>query len=61
MEDDRTRVGLVSECDLLRGMDEGQDVGQLAATDIMTYDIVTVMEEMPGKDVVHRRQARPLI
>ena len=51
--EDRTLVGLVSECDLLRVMDKGQDLGQLAATDILTHDILTVIEEMPVKDVVH--------
>jgi CBS domain-containing protein len=61
VEDDQTRVGLVSEFDLLRVMDTGHDLSQLAATDILTHDIVTVIEEMPGKDVVHRLQERPLI
>jgi CBS domain-containing protein len=61
VEDDRTRVGLVSEFDLLRVMDTGHDLGQLAATDIMTRDIVTVTEEMSVTAVVHRRQARTLI
>ena len=31
VEEDRTLVGLVSEFDLLRVMDEGKDLGQLAA------------------------------
>jgi CBS domain-containing protein len=58
VEDDRTRVGLVSEFDLLRVMDTGQDLGQLAATDILTHDIVTVIEAMPIKAVVLRLQER---
>jgi len=58
VEEDRKRIGLVGECDLLRVMDEGQDVGQLAARDIMMRDIVTVTEEMPVKDVVHLHQER---
>ena len=60
VEEDQTCVGLVSEFDWLRVMDEDHDLGQLDATDIVTRDIVTVMDEMPVKDVVHRRQARPL-
>ncbi len=44
VEEDRTLVGLVSEFDLLRVMDDGKDLGQLAATDIMTRDVVTVTE-----------------
>lgn len=61
VEEDRTLVGLVSEFDLLRVMDEGKDLGQLAATDIMTRDVVTVTEEMPVKDVVHLLQERHLL
>jgi CBS domain-containing protein len=61
VEEDRTLVGLVSEFDLLRVMDEGKDLGELAATDIMTRDVVTVTEEMPVKDVVHLLQERHLI
>lgn len=61
VEEDRTLVGLVSEFDLLRVMDEGQDIGQLAATDIMTRDVVTVTEEMPVKEVVHLLQERHLL
>ncbi len=61
VEEDRTLVGLVSEFDLLRVMDEGKDLGQLAATDIMTRDVVTVTEEMLVKDVVHLLQERHLI
>ena len=56
-----TLVGLVSEFDLLRVMDAGKDLGQLAATDIMTRDVVTVTEEMLVKDVVHLLQERHLI
>ncbi|MDP3091433.1 MAG: CBS domain-containing protein [Nitrospira sp.] len=61
VEEDRTLVGLVSEFDLLRVMDEGNDLGRLAATDIMTRDVVTVTEEMPVKDVVRLLQERHLL
>jgi CBS domain-containing protein len=61
VEEDRTLVGLVSEFDLLRVMDEGKDLGQLAATDIMTRDVVTVSEELPVKEVVHLLQERHLL
>ena len=61
VEEDQALVGLVSEFDLLRVMDEGKDLGQLAATDIMTRDVITVTEEMPVKDVVHLLQERHLI
>jgi CBS domain-containing protein len=61
VEEDRTLLGLVSEFDLLRVMDEGKDLRQLTATDIMTRDVVTVTQEMPVKDLVHLLQARHLI
>ncbi|MCC6967832.1 MAG: CBS domain-containing protein [Nitrospira sp.] len=61
VEEDRTLVGLVSEFDLLRVMDEGKDLGQLTATDIMTRDVVTVTEEMPVKEVIHLLQERHLL
>ena len=61
VEEDRTLVGLVGEFDLLRVMDEGKDLAELAATDIMTRDVVTITEEMLVKDVVHLLQERHLI
>lgn len=61
VEEDLTLVGLVGEFDLLRVMDEGQDLGELTAADIMTRDVVTVTEEMLVTDVVHLLQTRHLI
>lgn len=61
VEQDRTLVGLVSEFDLLRVMDQDKDLRQLTAMDIMTRDVVTVTEEMLVKDLVHLLQERHLI
>lgn len=61
VEEDLTLVGLVGEFDLLRVMDEGKDLGELTATDMMTRDVVTVTEEMLVTDVVHLLQSRHLI
>lgn len=61
VEEDLTLLGLVGEFDLLRVMDEGKDLGELTATDIMTRDVVTVTEEMLVTDVVHLLQSRHLI
>ncbi len=61
VEEDRTLLGLVSEFDLLRVMEEGQDLRQLTAKEIMTQDVVTATEEMLVKDLVHLLQARHLI
>jgi CBS domain-containing protein len=59
--EDRTLLGLVSEFDLLRVMDEGKDLRQLMAKDFMTHDVVTATEEMLVKDLVPLLQARHLI
>lgn len=61
VEEDCTLVGLITEFDLLRVMDEGKDLDRLAATDIMTRDVVSVTEERSIKDVVHLLQERHLI
>lgn len=61
VEEDRTLVGLITEFDLLRVMDEGKDVDRLAATEIMTRDVASVTEEVSIKDVVHLLQERHLI
>lgn len=42
-------------------MDGGKDLGQLAATDVMTREVVTITEEMPVNDVVYLLQARRLL
>jgi len=59
--EDRTLVGLVTEFDLLRVIDEGKDLRQITAKEIMTSDVVTVTEEMPVKDLVNLLQQRHLI
>lgn len=59
--EDRTLVGLITEFDLLRVMDQGKDVDRLAATDIMTRDVASSTEELSIKDVVHLLQERHLI
>jgi hypothetical protein len=54
-------VRLASEFDLLRVMDAGQDLSQVAVTDRLTHDIGMVSEYILLKDVVHLLQERPLI
>jgi CBS domain-containing protein len=61
VEGDWTLVGLVSEFDLLRAMDQAQDIRALSAADVMTRDVVTVTEDMPVKDLIHLLQERHLI
>jgi CBS domain-containing protein len=61
VEPDRTLVGLVSEFDLLRIMEEGKDLRHVAASEIMTRDVVTVTEQMPVPELVKLLQERHLI
>lgn len=61
VEDGPTLVGLVSEFDLLRALQQGKDLREVTAGDIMTTDVVTVPEEMPVMDLIALLQARHLI
>lgn len=61
VEEDRTLVGLVSEFDLLRAMDEEKDLRKVTAGEIMTRDVVTATGDMPVKDLIQLLQDRFLI
>ena len=61
VEEDRTLVGLVSEFDLLRLMDQGKDLRHVSASEIMIRDVVTATEQMPLPDIVKRLQKHHLI
>ncbi len=61
VEADRRLVGLVSEFDLIRAMDEGKDPAKLTAADIMTRQVVTVSQATPVADVIHLMRERHLI
>src|SRR5262245_52599212 len=58
---DRTLVGLVTEFDLLRIMDQGKDLSHVTASEIMTRDVVTATEQMLVPDVAKLLQERHLI
>lgn len=61
VKEDRTLVGLISEFDLLRVMDQEKDLREVTAADIMTRDVVTVTEDMPVRNLIHLLQERHLI
>jgi CBS domain-containing protein len=61
VEKDFTLVGLVSEFDLLRVLEEGKDLRQITAEEIMTRNVVTVTEEMLVTDLTRLLQERHLI
>ncbi len=61
VERDSTLVGLVSEFDLLRVIDEGKDLRQVTAEEMMTRNVITVTEETLVKDLIKLLQERHLI
>ena len=61
VDEDRTLVGLVSEFDLLRVMDQGKDLRQVTASEMMTRDVVTATEQTLVPDVVKLLQKHHLI
>jgi len=61
VDEDRTLVGLVSEFDLLRVMDQGKDLREVTASEMMTRDVVTATEQTPVPDVVKLLQKHHLI
>lgn len=61
VEHDSTLVGLVSEFDLLRAIDEGKDLRHIMAADMMTRNIVTVTEDMLVQDFIKLLQQQHLI
>lgn len=61
VEGDHTLVGLVTEFDLIRAMDEGKALDTLTAADIMTRQVITVAQETPVTDVIHLMRERHMI
>ncbi|MBH0179549.1 MAG: CBS domain-containing protein [Nitrospira sp.] len=61
VKQDSTLVGLVSEFDLLRAIEEGKDLHRVTAQEIMTKDVVTVTEDLLVKDLIHLLQSQHLI
>lgn len=61
VERDSTLVGLVSEFDLLRAIDEGKDLRHVLAEDMMTRNVVTVTEDMLVQDFITLLQQQHLI
>ena len=47
----QTLLGLISEFDLLTALDEGKDLREVKAEDIMTRTVVTVTEDMGFTDL----------
>jgi CBS domain-containing protein len=51
-EIDGTVIGIVTEIDILRAVDEGHELARVTAGDIMTPEVVTVAPETPMTEMI---------
>ncbi|MBI4002236.1 MAG: CBS domain-containing protein [Nitrospira defluvii] len=61
VEADGTLRGLVTEFDLLKAVEQDQDLRKVLVSEIMTREVVTTTEEMPLMNLIHLLQERHLI
>jgi CBS domain-containing protein len=61
VDDEWTLLGLVTEFDLLRALQEGKNLRDVTAREVMTPHVITVHEEMPVTDLIALLQERHLI
>jgi CBS domain-containing protein len=61
VDDEWTLLGLVTEFDLLRALQEGRNLRDVTAREVMTPHVITVHEEMPVMDLIKLLQERHLI
>ena len=54
-------VGIVSEFDLLKAIEEGKELSKVTAGEIMTKDPITVVRNTPAMEIIHLLQERHLI
>ena len=58
---DRKLVGIVSEFDLLKAIEEGQEMTKVTAGEIMIKDPVTVFRNTPAMEIIHLLQEKHFI
>jgi CBS domain-containing protein len=54
-------VGIVSEFDLLKVIEDGKELGKVTAGEIMIKDPITVVRDTPAMEIIHLLQERHLI
>lgn len=52
LEGDKKIIGVVTQFDLLKALEEGQDLDSIKAQDIMTTPPITVSEDTSIKDII---------
>jgi len=58
---DRKLVGIVSEFDLLKAIEEGKEMTKVTAGEIMIKDPVTVFRNTPAMEIIHLLQEKHFI
>lgn len=54
-------VGIVSEFDLLKAIEEGKEMTKVTAGEIMVKDPITVTQNTPAMEIIHLLQERHFI
>ena len=54
-------VGIVSEYDLLKAIEEGKEMTKVTAGEIMVKDPITVTQNTPAMEIIHLLQERHFI
>ena len=54
-------VGIVSEYDLLKAIEEGKEMSKVTAGEVMTKDPITVGKNTPAMEIIHLLQERHFI
>jgi CBS domain-containing protein len=54
-------VGIVSEYDLLKAIEEGKEMTKVTAGEVMTKDPITVGKNTPAMEIIHLLQERHFI
>ena len=58
---DEKLVGIVSEYDLLKAIEEGKEMTKVTAGEIMVKDPITVARNTPAMEIIHLLQERHFI
>jgi CBS domain-containing protein len=61
VDQDRHLLGIVSEFDLLRALNEEKHLASVKASDLMTPNPITVSPETPTMDIIQSLEAKHLI
>ena len=61
VDQDRHLLGIVSEFDLLRALNEEKHLASVKAGDLMTPNPITVSPETPTMDIIQSLEAKHLI